>query len=176
MISKERLEELIEQGATIYTSGYRENCCFKNETIVDLAKLDYFNKTKTYSIKDFGGGDFVLLTGYTCDNGCDEYLTPDELFENEEEAEWHREFGHIERIERLELPTWEEISRDLKDVPAGTYVIKEFDDVSLEYIKYNEVFIGIYKGDYEWKEWEATKENYTLACRKAKELFLGEKK
>ena len=98
------------------------------------------------------------------------------LAEKEREAEWHKEFGSIERTERLELPTWEEISRDLKDVPAGTYVIKEFDDVSLEYIKYNEVFIGIYKGDYEWKEWEATKENYTLACRKAKELFLGEKK
>ena len=97
----------------------------------------------------------------------------EDLFETEEEAKWFAEFSCIERIERLELPTWEEILSDLKDVPAGTYVIKEFDDVSLEYIKYNEVFIGIYKGDYEWKEWEATKENYTLACRKCKEIFLG---
>lgn len=102
MITKERLEKLIEQGATIYTSGYRESCCFENEIIVDLAKLDYFNKTKIYSIKDFGDDDFVLLTGYTCDNGCDECLTPDELFETLEEAEWHKEFGCIERTERFE--------------------------------------------------------------------------
>lgn len=73
------------------------------------------------------------------------------------------------------MPTWEEVSRDLQNVPAGSYVIKEFDDVSLEYIKYrngNYAVIGVYKYDYRL-ELDATKANYTLACRKAKELFLG---
>ena len=37
----------------------------------------------------------------------------------------------------------------------------------------NEIFI--YKGISSCWSWELTKENYTLACRKAKELFLGEK-
>ena len=176
MITKERLEELIEQGATIYTSGYRESCCFKNETIVDLAKLDYFNKTKTYSIKDFGGGDFVLLTGYTCDNGCDEYLTPDELFENEEEAEWHREFGHIERIERLELPTWEEFkNKKTKHVcfmGKDTFCFFEL----YEDKQKNRLILLDHDCDYEYFNEELTKENYTTACGLCKEFFLGEKK
>ena len=101
----------------------------------------------------------------------------EDLFETEEEAKWFAEFGCIERTERLELPTWEEVSRDLQNVPAGNYVIKEFDDVSLEYIKYrngNYAVIGVYKYD-DRLELEATKENYIKACRKCVELFKGEK-
>ena len=157
MISKERLEELIEQGATIYSNEYGE---------IQL------KKENDLSLYENGQNNYILYALEPNKKYHNEIFDED-LFETEEEAKWFAEFGCIERTERLELPTWEEISSDLKDVPAGTYVIKEFDDVSLEYIKYNEVFIGIYKGDYEWKEWEATKENYTLACRKAKELFLN---
>lgn len=155
MITKERLEELIGQGATV-CNAYKDwdnvwHCRFGNVVQEENHLL----------FKENGSSLSVIM--HDTNN----------LYETKEQAEWEWEFGCIERTERLVLPTWEELSRDLKDVPAGTYVIKEFDDVSLEYIKYNEVFIGIYKGDYEWKEWEATKENYTLACRKAKELFLG---
>ena len=163
MISKERLEELIKQGATIYSTDTK---------MYGLVKwLELENKLERLEFNKDGEVKLFII-----DNGWWHWFNLKDLYEDLEDVKWHKEFGCIERTERLELPTWEEISRDLKDVPAGTYVIKEFDDVSLEYIKYNEVFIGIYKGDYEWKEWEATKENYTLACRKAKELFLGEKK
>ena len=160
MIEKERLEELIEQGATIYSTDTK---------MYGLVKwLELENKLERLEFNKDGEVKLFII-----DNGWWHWFNLKDLYEDLEDVKWHKEFGCIERTERLELPTWEEISRDLKDVPAGTYVIKEFDDVSLEYIKYNEVFIGIYKGDYEWKEWEATKENYTLACRKAKELFLG---
>ena len=104
---------------------------------------------------------------------CDEFLE-----NNTETLDWEKEFGCIERTERLVLPTWEEVSRDLQNVPAGNYVIKEFDDVSLEYIKYrngNYAVIGVYKYDNRL-ELEATKENYIKACRKCVELFKGEKK
>lgn len=175
MISKERLEELIEQGATIYTSGYRESCCFKNEIIVDLTKLDYFNKTKTYSIKDFGGGDFVLLTGYTCDNGCDEYLTPDELFETQEEAEWHKEFGCILKIERLWFPTWESVYNDLKDYKDGDFYILDNDHFSFVYNKcYITPQLFLYTRNEKFN-WNANKENYYEACKLAKKIFLGER-
>lgn len=106
-------------------------------------------------------------------------ISCDEFLENNTEAlDWEKEFGCIERTERLVLPTWEEVSRDLQNVPAGNYVIKEFDDVSLEYIKYrncNYAVIGVYKYD-DRLELEATKENYIKACRKCVELFKGEKK
>lgn len=154
MITKERLQELIEQGATIYSV---------DDSIVLEIKANELYYSKSNDNYQYNEYFFVYE------------FNEEDLFETKEEAEFVREFGCIERTERLELPTWEEVSRDLKDVPAGSYVIKEFDDVSLEYSKYNEVFIGIYKSDYS-EDWEATKENYTLACRKAKELFLGEKK
>ena len=158
MIEKERLQELIEQGATIYSTRWKEEVdlslpCSVREILLDNGLLVEF------LVVDEGNG---FTPGYMLD-----YLT-----EDVEGAKWEEEFGCIERTERLVLPTWEEVSRDLQNVPAGNYVIKEFDYVSLEYIKYNGVFIGIYTDDYSEK-WEATKENYTLACRKAKELFLN---
>jgi hypothetical protein len=92
------------------------------------------------------------------------------LFETKEDAEWHKEFGCIERTERLELPTWEEF--------------QNVDDICFVCVKtgttvrvFNWGFNGeIYISD-EWgisETFEYSKEGYTLACRKAKELFLGQ--
>lgn len=158
MIEKRRLEELIKQGATIYCPYYMyyDGVELDNQDYVDDEFLYIFRQVwkKESSYDKFP---------FKC------------LFETREDAEWYREFGSIERTERLELPTWEEVSRDLENAPVGNYVIKSSDGWSLEYVKYNETVIGLYS-EYVWSEWEATKENYSLACRKAKELFLGEKK
>lgn len=161
MISKERLEELIEQGATIYSNEYGE---------IQL------KKENDLSLYENGQNNYILYALEPNKKYHNEIFDED-LFETEEEAKWFAEFGCIERTERLELPTWEEVSRDLQNVPAGNYVIKEFDDVSLEYIKYrngNYAVIGVYKYD-DRLELEATKENYIKACRKCVELFKGEK-
>ena len=104
-------------------------------------------------------------------------ISCDELLENNtEELDWEKEFGCIVRTQTISLPTWEEVISDLKDVPFGDYVIREFENVLLIYYrcKNNEDIIGLYKSKDYGEEWIATKENYTLACRKAKELFLGE--
>ena len=162
MIIKERLEELIEQGATIYSNEYGEIQLIKENDL---------------SLYENGQNNYILYALEPNKKYHNEIFDED-LFETEEEAKWFAEFGCIERTERLVLPTWEEVSRDLQNVLAGNYTIKEFDNVSLEYIKYrngNYAVIGVYKYD-DRLELEATKENYTLACRKAKELFLGEKK
>lgn len=161
MITKERLEELIEQGATIYSNEYGE---------IQL------KKENDLSLYENGQNNYILYALEPNKKYHNEIFDED-LFETEEEAKWFAEFGCIERTERLELPTWEEVSRDLQNVPAGNYVIKEFDDVSLEYIKYrngNYAVIGVYKYD-DRLELEATKENYIKACRKCVELFKGEK-
>lgn len=145
MITKERIDELISQRAKIYGISKQGNvfCLglkFKPHTLNNQKWLE--NKYKVYS----------------------------EFFETKEEAEWHKEFGCIERTERLELPTWEEIQKyerfSFKDKNCNIYTlhyISGFKSLAITGLA-NEFYA------------EATKENYTLACRKAKELFLGEKK
>lgn len=151
MIEKGRLEELIEQGATIWTDEYRGSHFKIKLTKHFVAKL----------------GDSFDLYGY----GCDYFGIPlNHLYETREEAEWYKEFGCIERTERLVLPTWEEIQKyerfDFKDKYNHSY--------TLHYISgFKTLAISGWSTEYYA---EATKENYTLACRKAKELFLGEKK
>ena len=89
-------------------------------------------------------------------------------FATKEEAEWHKEFGCIERTERLELPTWEEFL-----ILEKIYSFKSKNNQIVVLFSDNHT---IYLEDENWNilREELTKENYTLACRKAKELFLGE--
>lgn len=146
MIERERLKELIEQRATIYQ-------VYADATIIKM-KLD----------KDFKVNNAHLckkLKGVVKSCGYPLY----KLFETEEEAEWHKEFGCIERTERLELPTWEESKKD--------DIICLFDNVEFNYFIHDNTY-GLYEGSLKLLDLEATKENYLKACRKCKELFLGE--
>lgn len=149
MIEKKRLEELIEQRAKIWGIGKSNNVFCVGLKFRDIAlknKEWLNNKLEVYS----------------------------KFFETKEEAEWHKEFGCIERTERLELPTWEEI-------PNEVYIVKFLSKDRIEYslmqfnsrqgwILFNEMEKKIVE-----KFFNRTKENYTLACRKCKELFLGQK-
>lgn len=159
MISKERLEELIEQGATIYEVKYN------NINPVSLKNKIRFISEK-YSVVAFEPRPNEKYKHH-------KYF--DKLFETLEDAEWHKEFGCIERTERLELPTWEEINKKMTEnscltfyedrkhlgiiTPLKTIVINNYNEWPPKHLFLEPL----------------TKENYTLACRKAKELFLGEK-
>lgn len=160
MITKERLKELIEQEATIYDSG-----------IVDVIEIKLKND------------DWVEENGvlYKKNNmfGGFRYFYDEKLFETKEDAEWHKEFGCIERTERLDLPTWEEFD-SVRFYTDSAEVILYKEQTTIEDKEYSElIVIWVLKfggrGDCVFREY-STKENYTLACRKAKELFLGEKK
>ena len=164
MISKERLEELIEQGATIYSNEYGEIQLIKENDL---------------SLYENGQNNYILYALEPNKKYHNEIFDED-LFETEEEAKWFAEFGCIERTERLELPTWEEIENDfiIHKQSGGNYCVREFfgkeQEYSLDIVVWNgEVMVSISDEDF-CKP--LTKENYTLACRKAKELFLGEKK
>ena len=148
MITRERLKELIEKGTSVRL--YR-NCGW----IIDSL---YPKKWKNYYLWDEGV--------YRDDYG---FISYKDLFENIEDAQWHKEFGNIVRTERLELPTWEEF---IEKEEVGFYqkygkntAIKI---IGTKYLVVETCFERYYMGDL-------TKENYTLACRKAKELFLGDK-
>lgn len=145
MISNERLEELIEQGATIYSNEYGE---------IQL------KKENDLSLYENGQNNYILYALEPNKKYHNEIFDED-LFETEEEAKWFAEFGCIERTERLVLPTWEEFNNQPEFY---------FDDYTLVKINDKILLKDTFK-DYVYKEF--TKENYTLACRKAKELFLG---
>ena len=155
MISKERLEELIEQGATIYSNEYGE---------IQL------KKENDLSLYENGQNNYILYTLEPNKKYHNEIFDED-LFETEEEAKWFAEFGCIERTERLELPTWEMFD----EKKFVWFVDKSQNQCCLYYLNVaNKIFINVSGEVIEIGDF--TKENYTLACRKAKELFLGENK
>ena len=86
MITKERLQELIEQGATIYEVKYN------NINPVSLKNKIRFI-SKKYSVVVFEPRPNEKYKHH-------KYF--DKLFETKEEAEWHKEFSRIERTERFE--------------------------------------------------------------------------
>lgn len=155
MISKERLEELIEQEATIYDP----DTMWKS---IGEIKLNKKMKIKDGRL-DGDLGD-LGLKGAMC--SC--FVPLEDLVESKEEAEWIIEFGCIERTERLVLPTWEEFKND----GEFSFLDKQGFEWNL-YSPDDETRISLV-GGYNHFEYEYSKENYTLACRKAKELFLGE--
>lgn len=159
MITKERLEELIEQGASIwgvYDYSYSYDKPNKKVEFIDLD--GFYNYYKDID-------EFIMYQG--------DYS---ELFETEEDAKWFAEFGCIERTERLELPTWEEFkNKKTKHVcfmGKDTFCFFEL----YEDKQKNRLILLDHDCDYEYFNEELTKENYTTACGLCKEFFLGEKK
>ena len=155
MITNERIDELLRQKAKIWGVGKQGNvfCVglkFRPETLKNKKWLE--NKYEVYS----------------------------KFFETEEDAKWFAEFGCIERTERLELPTWEEFIKFGENSHYGFNEIKRFDNVWFGYCCRPDGSDGsLYidkDGETMFLTSMITKENYTLACRKCKELFLGEKK
>ena len=86
MIEKNRLEELIEQGATVYMANRYTEGIFLDKRNFEVTDKELIFKYKIYA---------VLL---------------EDLFETKEDAEEYAEFGNITRTERLELPSWEEFA------------------------------------------------------------------
>ena len=159
MITKERLEELIKQGATIYEAKYH------NINPVD------FSKNKVRFITD----KFLTLEPSFFEKyKCHKYFN--RLFENKEEAEWELEFGNITRTETLKLPKWEEFENDKNVVTI--YSKKHLIYHLLCYNNLSEYHITIEKVDAVDNdimfEKPLTKENYIEACKLCKKLFLGE--
>lgn len=164
MIDKKRLEELIEQGATIYSNEYGEIQLKKENNLI---------------LYENGQNNYILYALKPNKKYHNEIFDED-LFETEEEAKWFAEFGCIERTEKLELPTWEEFSKWDKSIKfcnnSTKYSMYVF--VKNKNTKNCRIIIYADNGEQDWLVFEQplTQENYTLACRKCKELFLGEKK
>lgn len=156
MITKNRLEELIQKEITFYVV-----CWGKIKTILpnDLVYMDIEEDTICYEVVDDAPR--------TTDLG--------HLFETREDAEWYLEFGRIQRVERLKLPTWEELNNILQTQKYFEVNFKnKYETVSFFV---NECQIAVMQQGHNYLsglDKEFNKENYILACRKCKALFLGE--
>ena len=158
MIEKSRLQELIEQGATIYSN-------FGGISKIYLDYIDTYIKDDRLYEKDRRYGN--LFVGNL-----------ENLFETKEEAEWELEFGNITRTETLRLPAFELLPKEL-DIPFIRYNEELESFVLYELYTYNNeisVYFRVIYDDFSdcLLRKPLTKENYTEACRLAKKLFLGE--
>lgn len=153
MIEKERLKQLIEQGATVYCPYYMyyDGVELDNQDYVDDKFLYIFRQVW----KKEGGYDKFP---FRC------------LFETKEDAEFALEFQDITRTETLNLPTWEDIENGTTisfTVSSRNYqfmISKSCNFIAVNYCGYTKYFFK-----------SATKENFLEACKIVKKLFLGEK-
>lgn len=159
MISKERLEELIEQGATIWSCGWLEEIELNKDTCIikDVYKNGELNGTRLFVSED--------------ENHCPAYNI-ENLEEDVETAKFKLKYQNITRTETLSLPTYWEAMPQSEDAKT----VAEFDNYRLLVCDCGFGWIGIdVDGNTEIYHWEGvTKENYLQACEICRKLFLGE--
>lgn len=174
MITKERLEHLQKNGATVWQ--IKNNGEFNIAIPIKLDKVSIKYSKEGIEVKS----DVYMLFKVAEAYNQIYFIKYDELTESEQDAEFINKYQGITRTETLSLPSWEEITTNDKYNYYGTSYF-EFGDgyrliVKLPSEDDDCEFIGIdVNGNCELYHWEeATKENYTEACRLAKKLFLGE--
>lgn len=156
MISKERLEQLIEQGATVWHNEWEE------------IKLDK-NNHEICEVKTLTGKHIGWCLSFEYEYEGKKLRTEvelDDLEEDVETAKWHYEMD-CERTEKLVLPTWEEFNNEKDAWFHG-------EDGTEYHLFKSETVIHLMEDADEEAGWGLTKENYIEACRLAKKLFLGE--
>ena len=159
-ISRERLEELIKEGATIYD---------KNSYSIDLSKTDSFMENIFefyYMIED----NRLLKIQKQPHIALNQWWIKD-LYETRKQAEWYSTY-HVTRTEELNLPMWEEVKNiKNKDVVSFYAKNRRFGVVCIHiFTKY----FNVESEDEVFLYTEFTEENYIKACDLCVKLFKGE--
>lgn len=157
MITKDRLKELIKEGATIWTVGR-----YSFQDKIEEIKLDkYF----------FSVSNSALIYPDLF------YTKFEDLFETKKQAEWALKY-HTTRIEELDLPTWEEFKTysvcdyiEFIGKDCIAYELSNDYDLTAE-----SKFILLQQNGKDWMEWDFNEENYIKACDLCLKLFKGEEK
>ena len=159
MITKERLEELIEKGATIYGVDDRWDIAEVRE--LDAQQIYYSSSNDNYQ--------YVFD-----DHSCIEFFE-DELFETKEDAEEYAEFGNVTRTERLKLPSWEDFKK------TQIFLFESKEKILMELAVWESIENRVIKVTTT-NDWNVcffnkplTRENYNEARRLCVKLFKGEK-
>lgn len=152
-ISKERLEELIKQGTTVYS----------------------LDKQVKYPIPIFlKDGENVVVNDNELVNSVRVIDKIENLYETQKEAEWHLKY-HATRTEELNLPIWKEFITYNENIGVSfvgeDWVVYELSNDIDIYHKPRILLTA--DGEY-FEEWKSTEENYEKACNVALKLFIGE--
>lgn len=150
-MTKERLEELIKQGVTIY-------CLYIGCNVLEL---------------DLSSGNFEIakdcpvLIERLEDGVVDSYCL-DRLFETKEQCEWFNRIRCI-RLERFEPPMWDDIENEYKFKFVANGLVYVF----LVNKHYNAIILETTVTDPIIHEFDelATKENYEKACEIVRDMF-----
>lgn len=174
-ISKERLKELIEQGATIYYVDKADNMRGK----IDLSEYEVKIVDDYFLIKTRIKPDFSNYFGYEPDWHYDFHIYLSYTFETEEDAEFALRYKRIPRTEYLDLPTWEEIFKQDRCLDCYTkeFAITKNDiviGICLFGVDFTNKVVEISVGADKIFVGELTKENYLEVCEVARKLWLGE--
>ena len=176
MITKERLEELIEQGACIFY-------ILNNSVAILRLNNSYGISTEEYN-KEHNCKPQFYHSGYVYQNICD----ADKIFETEEDARWELELTET-RTEILKMPNWEELQKaikQVKDTSNSMYFYYSMFFYKKDYKPNSENTISFYIRDnndividdddmcLRLFEKTLTKENYIEACKFYLRLFNGE--
>lgn len=164
MINREELEQMIENGETIYNINEFDDNKIESLELNDKYKVEFDDVHKEYTLN------------YRYNkNVYDWYLLKD-LYKTEEEAEWILD-THDTRIERFEPPTWEEFKSDkLDSYEFSTPKHRKFTIGKAHCVDFVNWFVYVkYDDEYEHLFYQPlTKENYTKAVMLARRLFKGE--
>lgn len=163
MISKERLEELVKKGATIYAVTLDDKVGFINF-------IDYEGKVLENALKFRVKIKPDLSNWYGCEPNWSEYISLKSLFEIKEEAEEYIKYGNITKTEKFPYVSWEELCKGA--------VIAFKDRYGLPYCcEVDNRFVFVYKlhliKTWIFKE-RLTRENYHKALDLCVKLWKGE--
>lgn len=166
MVTKERLQELINQGATIYEVKYGK-----------VNPVSLKNKIRFVSEKYP-----VIAFEPRPNEKYKHHKYFDKLYETQAEAEWVAKM-HAQRPEFFEPPTYEDFIKEpfiTVDYEDGYKFLTK--DGHFAYIRHNEYSddtdefeVGGNRVGYK-SFTPATKDNYIKACEYARNLFLGKEK
>lgn len=151
MISEGRLEELIKQGATIWTINKSGN-------------INAVKTNKTCEIQ----GQFLMKERQI-------YSYIEKAFETKEEAEFYKNYKNILSVHILDLPSWEELQKTacfyFQDYYGEDCIMRDdVDEIAVEGTIDNEP----YRRELATWTFPRTEDGYLSACEICKKLFLGE--
>lgn len=152
-INKERLEELINEGTTVYS----------------------LDKQVKYPIPIFlKDGENVIVNDNELVNSVRVIDKIENLYETQKEAEWHLKY-HATRTEELNLPTWKEF-KDYNENISVSFVGEDWVvyELSNDIDIYHKPSILLTADGECFEEWKSTEENYIKACDLCLKLFKGE--
>lgn len=170
MITKERLEELIKQGATIYTKYRKLSLTSFEQDLGDCGG-------KVYRKLSIEGNGLKYTTNNEEDYFYEQTFDFTDLFETKEDAEEYLKYKNITREEKLELPTWEEFKNFKKSIifrVLSKDITEEDDTIFQCYNNGNAIIIYNDFNSSRIFNKPLTRENYNKARDLCIKLFKGE--